>query len=214
MLYYNIHTHQAPVNTDEKAIISLDLRSSPQLKTGYYYSAGIHPWYATEEVFEHLSLIAQNPNIIAIGEAGLDTLSKIPRQLQTSVFNKQIELAETLQKPLIIHCVKAWPELIAIYHEVKPTIPWIIHGFRGKKELADQLLHAGMYLSFGIHFQPEAVLNTWKAHRLFVETDDRDIDIYAVYTAISTTLAISPATLSQEIRSNLQTWPTPPFQIV
>lgn len=211
MVYYNIHTHRPPANRSEKAIISVNPRNQLLLKTEFYYSAGIHPWHANKDMLDTLQTIAKQPNIVAIGEAGLDKCTPIPWKTQEEIFLIQIELAEALQKPLIIHCVKAWAELITIYKTIRPTVPWIIHGFRGKKALANQLLQVGFYLSFGIYHQQEAVHEAWDMHRLFVETDEEKIDIQTVYDSISTTLAISQASLSQEILVNLQTWPHTPF---
>ena len=211
MIYYNIHTHQSAVDPNEKAVISIDLRNHSLLKPDLYYSAGIHPWYADTDKLNALQTIAKQPHVIAIGEAGLDKCTSTPWEVQKEIFLNQIELAENVQKPLIVHCVKAWTELITISKIIKPTVPWIIHGFRGKRKLANQLLQAGFYLSFGIYHQPEAVHEAWSTHRLFVETDENKVGIQTVYDSISTSLAISQTTLSQEILANLQTWPHTPF---
>lgn len=211
MTYYNIHTHQPAANPNEIAIISLDIRKQLLLKTDLYYSAGIHPWFANKNMPELLYEIAKLPSVVAIGEAGLDKLTDTTWELQKNIFLYQTKLAEELQKPLIIHCVKAWQELIAIRKISKPTIPWIIHGFRGKKELASQLIQLGFYVSFGLHYQPEALFEVWNANRLFVETDDKEISIQEIYIAASTTLGVSENRLSEEILYNLQAWPQAPF---
>ncbi|MDR2919541.1 MAG: TatD family hydrolase [Tannerella sp.] len=211
MIYYNIHTHHPPTSPDEKAIISIDIRNPHPLEASFYYSAGVHPWYASEDLFNALQAIAKQPNIVAIGEAGLDKLTSTPWELQKKLFLDQINLAENLEKPLIIHCVKAWPELLTIHKTTCPSVPWIIHGFRGKEELAHQLLHAGFYISFGQYFQPNAIKKAWDAHRLFIETDESDINIKDIYTSVSSLLAVSEKDLSQEILSNLHAWPQTPF---
>lgn len=211
MTYYNIHTHKLPENFNETAIISLDIRKLPSLETGLYYSVGIHPWFANKNMFGLLHETAKQASVVAIGEAGLDKLSETTWELQKETFLYQIKLAEELQKPLIIHCVKAWQELLAIHKTSKPTIPWIIHGFRGKKELARQLIQLGLYLSFGLYYQAEALFEAWNFNRLFVETDDKEIGIQEIYASVSTTLGISESKLSEEILSNLQAWPQIPF---
>ena len=211
MTYYNIHTHHSSTNPDEKAIISIDIRNPRPLDPSLYYSAGIHPWYASEDLFNALQTITKQSNIVAIGEAGLDKLTPTPWELQKKLFLAQINLAENLEKPLIIHCVKAWPELLAIHKTSRPSVPWIIHGFRGKGELAHQLIQLGFYLSFGRHYQTKAIYEAWNSKRLFVETDDKEICIQKIYTSTSATLGISQEMLSEEILSNLQTWPLAPF---
>ena len=101
-----------------------------------------------------LRVLVSGSGVVAIGEAGLDTLAESPMDLQKEVFLAQANLAEETHKPLIIHCVKAWADLIACKKAVKPEMPWIIHGFRGNGELASQLVRLGFYLSFGDRFNP------------------------------------------------------------
>ena len=75
-------------------------------------------------------------NLIAFGEAGFDKLRGPSVELQRSVFAEQVKIAGENRKPLVIHCVKAWDELLAAHKNLKPVTPWLVHGFRGKKELA------------------------------------------------------------------------------
>ena len=76
-----------------------------------------------------------------------------------------------LDKPLVIHLVKAMSELLKLKQQIKPANPWIIHGFRGKAALAEECLRHGFYLSFGEKYQEEALRIT-PAGRLFLETDE------------------------------------------
>jgi len=152
-------------------------------------SAGLHPWYVGsdwEKQLRILGKVAGKKQVILIGEAGLDKLCKIDFALQQMVFLRQIQLAEEVQKPLIIHCVKAWPELIAIRKKVLPSVPWVIHGFRGKPELAGELLDLGFYLSFGEKFNTESVRIT-PLERLCTETDESKLHIEEIYQKISET---------------------------
>lgn len=86
--------------------------------------------------------------------------------------------------PLLIHAVKATEELFAIKKEMRPRNAWIIHGFRGKKELAESLLGQGFYLSFGEKYQPEALRIT-PEDRLLLETDEATADIADVYERVA-----------------------------
>ncbi|MDR0843825.1 MAG: TatD family hydrolase [Tannerella sp.] len=207
MTYYDIHTHRLPANADVIAIISggINIDFQPNV----YYSAGIHPWYADKEALPSLRSYAGHPGVVAIGEVGLDKLAATPWALQKEVFAAQALLAVELKKPLIIHCVKAWDELIAIRKTCSPDsdIPWIIHGFRGNSELAGQLLRQDFFLSFGLLFQPDAARAAYKAHRLFAETDEKDILINTVFAALSSAISVSEADLSHEILENLCAWP-------
>lgn len=136
MGYYDIHTHQMPFHKEDIAIINRivspmgDMQPGPLLDT-VIRSYGIHPWYIynVKEQMDGLRGLASGPEVVAIGEAGLDTLAESPMDLQKEVFLAQADLAEETHKPLIIHCVKAWADLIACKKAVKPEMPWIIHGF-------------------------------------------------------------------------------------
>ena len=78
-------------------------------------------------------------------------------------------------------------------------MPWIIHGFRGNAILATQLLSAELYLSFGLHYNVEALKAAWDKGHLFTETDNADIDIREVCSSIADNLNISIKELLDEI---------------
>jgi TatD DNase family protein len=201
MIYCDIHTHQPPANPDDLAVVAADIRQSNIPETGCY-AVGIHPRQADRTFLPQLRRLAGLPQVAAVGEAGLDKLVSTPRSLQEEVFAAQVQLAGELRKPLIIHCVRAWQELMAVRKTIRYDIPWIIHGFRGNETLAGQLLRAGFFLSFGIRYQPKAVCRTWEAHRLLAETDDKPVDIREVYASLAATLAIPEELLAQEILAN------------
>lgn len=90
---------------------------------------------------------------------------------QTALLRIHYELSETLRKPLILHIVKSFPEIIAFRKQWKPTQPWIIHGFRGKPQLARELLAHGFHLSYGKKYNPVSLAIT-PASRLLRETDE------------------------------------------
>lgn len=118
-----------------------------------------------------------SPKLAAIGEAGLDTIRGPELKIQIKVFEKQAALSEKIAKPLIIHCVKAYHHLLQLKNLHQPTQPWIIHGFKGKTELAMQLINNGFYLSAGCYwlgFEKRFAdfLKAIPASRLFFETDD------------------------------------------
>ena len=120
---------------------------------------------------------------------------------QISLFDRQARLAEEVGKPLIIHCVRAWEELIACRKAIRPKQPWLIHGFRGKAPLAGQLLRQGFYLSLGYHFQPEAARLAWP-ERLFLETDEAAVSIQVVYGRVAEALSIDLQALCDQIQRN------------
>ena len=206
MIYYDIHTHQPKVHEEDIAVISLDLRYPdmwPELlyvsdSIYEYYSVGIHPWYPDQSLMTKVHELAPLPFVVAIGETGLDK-TKDDFKLQQDIFTEHIILSEKVKKPLIIHCVRALNELLHIRKATNPSMPWIIHGFRGKAALAEQLMDAGLYLSFSATHNKDSLKAAWKQHRLLAETDDINTDIRHVYTQIANNLDITQKELSNEI---------------
>ena len=192
MTYYNLHTHDLSLSTDRKlSICNLPYKNSftsPDAYPGVYFSAGIHPWHIAStdlmSLTSQLSRIAESPQLLAIGECGLDKLTDTPIDIQITIFKQQIEIAENSKKPMIIHCVKAFNELIKLRKETAARQEWIIHGFRGKPQLATELIQHGFRISIGHKFNPETA-RIIPLYRLFLETDDSNIDIETVYRQIA-----------------------------
>lgn len=137
-----------------------------------WYSVGFHPWDTAGGAMpdmEYLRRLAADARVVAIGEAGIDRL-RGDTATQREVFRRQALLAEEVGKPLIIHCVKAWDDILALRRELKPNVEWIIHGFRGGVEQARQLLAAGFMLSLGERHAPGAD-DFIPSERLYRETD-------------------------------------------
>ena len=191
----NIMVHEGRTPSDEKGIA---------------HSVGAHPWFLNDDNFERNLLMVRDMsvlnNVVAIGETGFDKLKGPDQKLQQKAFERHFEIAEELQKPLIIHCVKAWPEIIEAKKNLKPTTPWVIHGFKGKKELAQQLCDKDFYLSAWVEWAIRPVssetLNSMPIERLFLETDGFDISIEPVYTVVAGYLGISVDKLKTQIYNN------------
>lgn len=207
MLFCDIHTHQTESAGDRLVIVnkSVDLNQAPCFLPGCYYSYGIHPWYITD-VDRQMARLAEgllDPAVVALGEAGLDKYAKQPMSRQVDVFERQASLSEELGKPLVIHCVKAWDELLAIKKSVNPRMPWVIHGFRGNRNLAGQLISKGFFLSFGALFNPEALAVAYP-NSLLTETDESAVEIADVYQRIAADLSVSIEALSWVVRANVK----------
>lgn len=118
-----------------------------------WYSIGLHPWHTDAPVDEldkalsAIAIAATDPRVIAIGEAGLDALRGADTETQERIFTAQIQIAERHQLPLIIHCVRRYGRLMELHKQLQPTTQWVIHGFRGKAELARQLSAQGIGIS-------------------------------------------------------------------
>ena len=144
----------------------------------------------------------------AIGECGLDRACDSDFELQREVFIKQIELSEQYHKPLIIHAVRSYPDIISIMKETKSNQPWIIHGFNGNEHSAEQLLrHDGIYLSLGdVLFKnekrAERLLDIIPSDRLFLETDVAERSIVEVYEKASLLSGVATDILRKDIFDN------------
>lgn len=182
----------------------------PERTDGAAFTYGIHPWYLTEDNYvEQLKLVEEitpGPEIIAIGEAGFDRLRGPSMELQTDVFESQVIISERLRKPLIIHCVRAWDELLASHKKLRPSMPWMIHGFRGKIRQADQLFSKGLWISvwFEYSLRPEssALFSSISGERIFLETDGADVDIRDIYKKVSGDMKIPVGELKSRLISN------------
>lgn len=202
---FNIHTHTS-VNP-ESEIISYSPGLHPTDPRIVYSSIGIHPWYLTEDNAETQwnALLEQisSPTTIAIGEGGLDKLKGPSLDIQIRILKQQALLSEEKKLPLILHCVKAYNELILLKKEIQPSQPWIIHGFRGKESLAIDCLRHGFYLSFGEHFQADA-LRAVPINKLFIETDESKASIETIYQSIAQARHISLEELNESIKKNVK----------
>jgi len=188
-MFEDIHTHNS-VDSGYQAIRNLTFSEACNIlnteKKGLF-SVGFHPWQACEfstGLMDQLKYWSNDKRLVAIGECGLDKNSIASLDIQKQVFELQIELSENSQKPLIIHCVGCFNELFELKKKYQPHQLWIIHGFRGKPDLAKQAIHSGCRLSFGEHFNTESLLVT-PNNQMFVETDDSKLSIQEIYHSIS-----------------------------
>lgn len=204
--FYNIHAHQASGESGVAEIINMIIKDEKGECSAPYRSYGIHPWhiYNVEEQMEKLKSFVSLKETVAIGEAGLDKMAKTNFEIQKKVFKAQALLSESVKKPLIIHCVKAWQELLTVKKEINPSMPWVIHGFRGKPELAEQLLGHGLYFSFGTKFNPAVLQKAWPNY-FFAETDEAGINIQTVYRQIADGLALPMETVAARLAENTTT---------
>jgi TatD DNase family protein len=190
--YVNIHAHRRPEGSREWVLQSVKCGEyPPDPDPRGVYSVGIHPWEITEMDIPHalkkIRLATENSQVLAIGEIGLDSLAEALPDVQMKVFESQVKLAERAGLPVIIHAVKRFQELVAFSRSAGPSVPMIIHGFRGSLQLAEELLKYGYLLSFGAplvdHEKVRSVFSELPLDRLFLETDESDVPIEAVYGA-------------------------------
>lgn len=187
--YLNIHTHHQNIAHDSESILSLSV-GYDDLKPVENQSVaiGIHPWFINLETLTQdlhkVENLANNKNVKMIGECGLDKLKGPDLDKQIKIFEAQLAIAKRAKKSVLIHCVKAYDELIASYKKVNPEVALVIHGFNKSKELGKQLMAQGFYLSFGkaILHQNSAIIELIKStDEFFLETDDSEHSIHEIY---------------------------------
>lgn len=184
MKYLDVHSH-----TQKSSHDTLVIRNEYPLtaQTDDFFSVGIHPWYSDDWEIQWKALvgIASHPNCVAIGECGLDKNVSQNLELQKIIFERHIQLSEALKKPLVIHCVRAYNELITLKKKFQPQQTWILHGFNKKQSVADMLLEKGICLSFGkallTNKTLQSVFRTIPDGFYFFETDDADISVTEIY---------------------------------
>jgi len=208
MDYFNFHTHQY---TNQSNILELVNQYPKDFDAAIpFYSIGIHPWYIDENrIDEDLKIIEEKlkqENCLAIGECGLDKRIEVPFNLQISVFEKQLALAEKYKKPVVIHCVAAFQEITEMKKKMKISVPMIIHGFAKNKQLAEQLIKDGFYLSFGKYLlkNPDlkSVFENIPNERFFLETDTIEESINEVYDIAAKYKNLNIRALKEIILSN------------
>lgn len=183
MVFLDIHTH-SPACNDNEIIRVRNLRPNETISPNTFCSIGIHPWSIPEDYNGELAAVREGlsrSEAVALGECGLDKVCSTPYERQQRAFLDQIDLSEELGLPVLLHIVRAWDDLLAIRKQVKPSQPWIVHGFRGGEEQARQLIRAGLFLSFGCRFSPEALRWAYRSGMALLETDENIKDIREWY---------------------------------
>lgn len=167
--FADIHAHS---RVGENVLTSAE-PDAPRNANGWY-SVGIHPWRTEEPIpdalWDSLEAALGEPNVVAVGECGLDKLRGGSPATQEAVFLRQAELSEKYELPLIIHCVGRYGRLMELHRKLSPRQLWVVHGFRGKPELARQLAAQGIAVSIGAHPRPD-ISRIVPPHLLFSETD-------------------------------------------
>lgn len=206
----NFHTHRGNQGNGIE-VQSLKISDLQKLTNYGLFTVGIHPWESDRDdldtLIREIVKIASRKNVIGIGEIGLDKLRGAPLGKQIELFVKQICIVEQIPKPIIVHCVKAWAELVEIKKMSKSQVPWAIHGFRGTPELVKQLLKNDFYISIGTQIVDPSpsmseVLSVIPLNRLFLETDESPVAIHEVYFAASDILNIPIDSLVEQINDN------------
>ncbi|MDP2089047.1 MAG: TatD family hydrolase [Flavobacteriaceae bacterium] len=211
MKYVDTHTHQ--INTSEEVISIKNHFPQEPISTNSFFSIGIHPWHLDSNTYEaELKIIEnhlKNNACIAIGECGMDRAIKSDFQFQKNVFKLQLKLAEKFKKPVIVHCVKAYHDLIEIIRKENITIPIVFHGFSKNQHIHSLCLKIPtIYFSYGKSLlnskTTQVNLMSTPIERFLLETDDSDVEIQEIYQTASLIKNIPIDSLKKQLFLNFQ----------
>lgn len=208
----DLHSHHEIVASDTKGILNVILRENEALALPETaFSIGIHPWYLPETLsgpMSQLEFAVTSPFCMAIGECGIDRAIKTPLARQETFFHAQADLAARFNKPLILHCVKAYSEMIRIRKLFSKAKPWILHSFNGNEKELKECVRNEFFFSVTLSgsrasIRPE-VLQKLPLERLFLETDEAEIPIACVYSKAAEILAVPIDKLVKQINLNFE----------
>jgi TatD DNase family protein len=208
-MFINIKTHHNAF-ADEVIIKNL-YKDFETVETEKHlnFAMGLHPWFIEEATWKNefniLKKISQLPNVKAIGECGLDKVCKTNFEFQQVVFIEQIKLANEISKPLLIHCARAFTEVITLLKKNKNAVPVVFHGFVRSLSQARQLVDQGYYVSFGKDLQQERIQKVVAAmplDKIFFESDDLQMPIQSVYEIAASALQIDMELLCLQVEKN------------
>ncbi len=200
----DIHSHKRNVN-----YLTIVNKSDSNVNESDCFSFGIHPWN-TSEIEDNFINFEKEISLIkclAIGEIGLDKLKGPTIDVQKKVFLKQIEISEKYELPIILHCVKSWNEISEIKKILNPIQSWIYHGFN-KAGIVSEVIKSDIYISIGssifTNIKLQKIVNLIPNDKLFLETDDSNLDIFEIYKKVSEIKKIPLSELEQIIEQNFK----------
>lgn len=200
----DIHSH----NRNDNYLTIVNKSDSNVLESDCF-SLGIHPWNSSkiEDNFLNFENEISLIKCLAIGEIGLDKLKGPTIDVQKKVFLKQIEISEKYELPIILHCVKSWNEISEIKKLLNPIQSWIYHGFN-KVGIINEVLKSDIYISIGssifTNIKLQKIVNLIPNDKLFLETDDSNLDIFEIYKKVSEIKKIPLTELEQNIEQNFK----------
>ena len=203
------HAHGVPVGNE--TVFRLWNIGDPAcaVPESFFFSAGIHPWDAGKYDLASFAPLFDSPRCLAVGECGLDRTSEAALPLQAKVFEAQIEESVRRNKPLLIHCVRCFPELLRLKAFLPGNAPdWVVHGFRGTQRKAFDLLDAGCALSFGAGLLRDAGNMDYFAEipldRILIETDESPELFERILAEAAAMRLLPPSEFAAAVRSNFK----------
>ncbi|HIC18746.1 TPA: TatD family deoxyribonuclease, partial [Candidatus Poribacteria bacterium] len=140
-------------------VVGFDLKTSQQAvelamnTENLWATVGMHPHDAkdlTNAAMDTFRRLADHPKVIALGEMGLDYYRDLsPRSIQKTAFEQQLDLAEELDMPIIVHNREAYHDILPILRSRKGRISGVLHCFSGDVDIMKQTLDIGFHIGIG-----------------------------------------------------------------
>lgn len=211
-MYIDFHTHKTVVETNVFSICSHSVVGH-MAGAGQYRSVGLHPWDIAKvdvgKAMVEVEELLNRDDVLMVGECGLDRCITMPMAIQQQIFEHHVQLAERYAKPLVIHCVRAFDELLAMYKRCNPHQPWVVHGFANNVDIARRLTEEGILMSFGRNLlasKGNAIKVLAQMHDIpfFLETDDSPLSITEVYAKAAEVLQTDEYELQSMVQHSLE----------
>ncbi|MCP3967603.1 MAG: hypothetical protein GY750_11975 [Lentisphaerae bacterium] len=218
--YIDFHTHQEFDAPQYLNVVSCEPEEfenhNNKAGSNTLFSVGIHPWLlkgSYDEFIDRMRILEKlltKSNIIAIGEAGLDKTRGPAAATQIVAFSEILKTAVRINKPVIVHCVRFYPEIITLKKQFAPDLPIMIHGYNGKPPLLKQLFKHNCSVSLGLaglnrRDVPEFLrANTQHLDRIALETDDSNVSVKSVYTRACEVLDMNEQALKNIMKENFK----------
>ena len=211
--YVDFHTHRR--SGDALEILSVDpldkAKFALAIGEGLPFSVGVHPWRAAEnperlnEAFERMECAVQNGQVVAVGECGLDWVVEVDRGLQTEVFERQLALAKCSDRPVILHCVRAFEDVMLRLRRAKIERA-VFHCFVGSIQQAERVVREGYFCSFSPRSlaspRTREVIKAIAPSVMLIERDECECSIEEVYEAVATLRKCSVVELRKIVFEN------------
>ena len=211
--FVDIHTH--PFHNEKETIIVQNIFPGEGFAafTGRnFYSVGLHPWHikskkVNNELLEMVEDALEFDHVLFVGEAGLDKVVDTNFEEQKRIFEAQAFIAEEYKKPLMIHCVRAFNEVLELHKKMHPEMPWIMHGYNGNIQTTKALESNGILFSFGerLFKSNSNVIESFRylpLNKIFLETDEFDGEVESIYIKGAELKNISIESLKEAVWKN------------
>ena len=176
----------------------------------------MHPWRAdaTEEqlhdAYARIERCAQAGGFVAIGECGLDWVSNVVRETQIAVFEHQLELANRLSVPVVLHCVRAFEEVMSTLRKVGAKQA-VFHSFIGSAQQVERVVREGYLCSFSPRSLASSrtceAIRSVDSSAILIESDECDEPIATVCERVAELRGCSVEELRQIVCDNYKRCP-------